>query len=62
MTKLLLRAMPEARYAAVAQLDRVTGYEPVGQGFESLQPYQNAETERFQRFLFFQKSKPKLAC
>ena len=29
------------RYAAVAQLDRVTGYEPVGRGFESLQPYQN---------------------
>ena len=27
------------RYAAVAQLDRVTGYEPVGRGFESLQPY-----------------------
>ena len=24
------------RYAPVAQLDRVTGYEPVGQGFESL--------------------------
>ena len=23
-------------YALVAQLDRVTGYEPVGQGFESL--------------------------
>ena len=22
------------------QLDRVTGYEPVGRGFESLQPYQ----------------------
>ena len=29
-----------SRYAAVAQLDRVTGYEPVGRGFESLQPYQ----------------------
>ena len=25
------------KYALVAQLDRVTGYEPVGQGFESLQ-------------------------
>ena len=24
------------QYAPVAQLDRVTGYEPVGQGFESL--------------------------
>ena len=27
-------------YAAVAQLDRVFGYEPKGRGFESLQPYQ----------------------
>ena len=26
-------------YAAVAQLDRVFGYEPKGRGFESLQPY-----------------------
>ena len=26
-------------YAPVAQLDRVTGYEPVGQGFESLPAY-----------------------
>ena len=26
--------------AAVAQLDRVFGYEPKGRGFESLQPYQ----------------------
>ena len=30
----------EARYAPVAQLDRVTGYEPVGRGFESLPAYQ----------------------
>ena len=28
------------QYAAVAQLDRVFGYEPKGQGFESLQPCQ----------------------
>ncbi len=28
------------KYALVAQLDRVTGYEPVGQGFESLQARQ----------------------
>ena len=28
-----------ARYAAVAQLDRVTDYESVGRGFESLLPY-----------------------
>ena len=27
-------------YALVAQLDRVTGYEPVGQGFESLLAHQ----------------------
>ena len=27
-------------YAAVAQLDRVTDYESVGRGFESLSPYQ----------------------
>ena len=27
-------------YALVAQLDRVTGYEPVGRGFESLPAYQ----------------------
>ena len=26
-------------YAPVAQLDRVTGYEPVGRGFESLPAY-----------------------
>ena len=28
------------KYAALAQLDRVTGYEPVGRGFESLMPRQ----------------------
>ena len=27
-------------YAGLAQLDRVTGYEPVGRGFKSLNPYQ----------------------
>ena len=32
------------QYAAVAQLDRVFGYEPKGRGFESLQPYQNKKT------------------
>ena len=31
----------EARYAPVAQLDRVFGYEPKGRGFESLLAYQN---------------------
>ena len=29
------------KFALVAQLDRVFGYEPKGRGFESLQPYQN---------------------
>ena len=39
------------RYAAVAQLDRVTGYEPVGRGFESLQPYHIvADVYRSRRF------------
>ena len=28
-------------FAALAQLDRVFGYEPKGQGFESLTPRQN---------------------
>ena len=27
-------------HAPIAQLDRVTGYEPVGRGFESLSAYQ----------------------
>ena len=31
------------RYALVAQLDRVTGYEPVGRGFESLPAYQKKQ-------------------
>ena len=31
------------KYALLAQLDRVTGYEPVGQGFESLAARQNKE-------------------
>ena len=32
----------KALYAPVAQLDRVTGYEPVGRGFESLPAYQKS--------------------
>ena len=28
-------------YAGLAQLDRVTGYEPVGREFESLNPHQS---------------------
>ena len=33
----------QQKVALVAQLDRVTGYEPVGQGFESLQARQSKE-------------------
>ena len=33
---IILEHIADVRYAPVAQLDRVTGYEPVGQGFESL--------------------------
>ena len=35
-------ALEKSAYAPVAQLDRVTGYEPVGQGFESLPAYRAA--------------------
>ena len=35
-------ALMKALYAPVAQLDRVTGYEPVGRGFESLPAYQKS--------------------
>ena len=38
------------QYAAVAQLDRVFGYEPKGRGFESLQPYQSKRTAMWQSF------------
>ena len=34
----------EHAYAPVAQLDRVTDYESVGRGFESLLAYQKRET------------------
>ena len=33
---------PSTKYAPVAQLDRVFGYEPKGQGFESLPARQNS--------------------
>ena len=40
--------------ALVAQLDRVTGYEPVGRGFESLRAHQiNGLTMRLLSRLFF---------
>ncbi len=31
--------MLNVKHAPVAQLDRVTGFEPVGRGFESLQAH-----------------------
>ena len=36
----------------VAQLDRVTGYEPVGRGFESLQARQNLREHLSSRFCY----------
>ena len=42
------------RYAAVAQLDRVFGYEPKGRGFESLQPYHSSQASyRLRRVFLF---------
>ena len=35
-----MHAAHRESYAGLAQLDRVTGYEPVGQEFESLNPHQ----------------------
>ena len=34
-----MQALERVRYALVAQLDRVTDYESVGRGFESLPAY-----------------------
>ena len=42
----------ERAYAPVAQLDRVTDYESVGQGFESLLAYQNGNLRVSVLFLF----------
>ena len=39
-------------YAAVAQLDRVTDYESVGRGFESLSPYHLKTRNRLDSGLF----------
>ena len=39
--------------ALLAQLDRVTGYEPVGQGFESLAAHHKNHVEFSAWFLFF---------
>ena len=35
-----MQARHKTMYAPIAQLDRVTDYESVGRGFESLSPYQ----------------------
>ena len=35
---------PKGVYAALAQPDRVPGYEPVGRGFESLMPRHKKES------------------
>ena len=42
----------EIAHAPVAQLDRVTDYESVGQGFESLPAYQNEHLRVFVLFYF----------
>ena len=42
----------EVRYALVAQLDRVTDYESVGRGFESLPAYQKTGSTKWY-FPFF---------
>lgn len=39
--------MSSKKYAPVAQLDRVPGYEPVGRGFESLRAYQKIAPKAF---------------
>ena len=39
-------------FAAVAQLDRVLGYEPRGRGFDSCQPRQNTVKDVFGRPFF----------
>ena len=49
-----MRKCTGRQYAAVAQLDRVFGYEPKGRGFESLQPYQETpKSEMAWEFSFF---------
>ena len=45
-TKQAVKRNASFRYAAVAQLDRVTGYEPVGRGFESLSAHQKKAKSR----------------
>ena len=57
--------IPLSRDAAVAQLDRATGYEPVGREFESLQPHQNFEglmMNNHESFFRTRKSVPNLSA
>lgn len=49
-------------FAAVAQLDRVLGYEPRGRGFDSCQPRQNTVKGRLQTSFFFIKNFPSICC
>ena len=49
--------VPSGTYALVAQLDRVTDYESVGRGFESLPSHQDHETKSRGLFVF-RKKKP----
>ena len=56
---------PTIPLAAVAQLDRATGYEPVGREFESLQPHQNFEglmMNNHESFFRTRKSVPNLSA
>ena len=48
----ILIKLIQTEYALVAQLDRVTGYEPVGRGFESLQARQKRK-RKFASFFIF---------
>ena len=41
--------VPNGMYALVAQLDRVTDYESVGRGFESLEVHHNNKIRTFSR-------------
>ena len=57
--------IPLSRDAAVAQLDRATGYEPVGREFESLQPHPNFEglmMNNHESFFRTRKSVPNLSA
>ena len=44
-------------FAAVAQLDRVLGYEPRGRGFDSCQPRQNTAKGRLRTSFFASRSR-----